>query len=108
MANSKNVVVVDDTSFEAEVLKADRPVLVDFGATWCSPCKALAPIVDTLADETAGKYKVVTVDIDDAPAVAQRYGIRGVPTLAVFRGGEKTASHVGVTSKANLLALLER
>ena len=107
MASSKNVVVVDDANFEAEVLKADKPVLVDFGATWCAPCKALAPVVDKLADETIGKYKVVTVDIDDAPGVAQKYGIRGVPTLAVFRAGEKTASHVGVTSKENLLKMLE-
>jgi len=107
MAASKNVTVVDDASFEAEVLKADKPVLVDFGATWCSPCKALAPVVDKLADETVGKYKIVTVDIDDAPNVAQKYGIRGVPTLAVFRNGEKTASHVGVTSKENLLKLLD-
>jgi thioredoxin 1 len=103
MGASKNVVVVDDASFEAEVLKADKPVLVDFGATWCGPCKALAPVVDSLADETVGKYKIVTVDIDDAPGVAQKYGIRGVPTLAVFRSGEKTASHVGVTTKAKLL-----
>lgn len=107
MAASKNVVVVDDASFEIEVLKADKPVLVDFGATWCGPCKALAPVVDALADETVGKYKIVTVDIDDAPGIAQRYGIRGVPTLAVFKAGEKTASHVGVTSKENLLKLLE-
>jgi thioredoxin 1 len=107
MANSKNVVVVDDASFEAEVLKADKPVLVDFGATWCGPCKALAPVVAGLADETVGKYKIVTVDIDDAPGVAQKYGIRGVPTLAVFRGGAKTASHVGVTTKAKLIELLE-
>jgi thioredoxin 1 len=107
MAASKNVVVVDDASFETEVLKADKPVLVDFGATWCGPCKALAPVVDSLADETVGKYKIVTVDIDDAPGVAQKYGIRGVPTLAVFRAGEKTASHVGVTTKTKLLELLE-
>jgi thioredoxin 1 len=107
MANSNNVVVVDDSSFETEVLKADKPVLVDFGATWCGPCKALAPVVAGLADESVGKYKIVTVDIDDAPGVAQKYGIRGVPTLAVFRGGEKTASHVGVTTKAKLIELLE-
>lgn len=107
MANSKNVVVVDDASFEAEVLKADKPVLVDFGATWCGPCKALAPVVAGLADETVGKYKIVSVDIDDAPGVAQKYGIRGVPTLAVFRAGSKTASHVGVTTKAKLIELLE-
>lgn len=107
MANSKNVTVVDDASFEAEVLKADKPVLVDFGATWCSPCKALAPVVEKVADETVGKYKIVTVDIDDAPGVAQKYGIRGVPTLAVFRSGEKTASHVGVTSKEAILKMLD-
>ena len=107
MAASKNVLEVNDSSFDAEVLKSDRPVLVDFGASWCGPCKALAPVVDTLADETVGKYKVVTVDIDDAPLVAQRYGIRGVPTLVVFREGQKTAQHVGVTSKAKLLGLLE-
>lgn len=107
MAHSKNVTIADDSSFDAEVLRSTLPVLVDFGATWCGPCKALAPVVDKLADETVGKYKVVTVDIDDAPGIAQRYGIRGVPTLAVFKAGEKTASHVGVTSKENLLKLLE-
>ena len=107
MANSKNVVVVDDASFEAEVLKADKPVLVDFGATWCGPCKALAPVVDKLADETVGKYKIVSVDIDDAPGVAQKYGIRGVPAILVFKNGEKTAQHVGVTTKDKLLALIE-
>ena len=107
MANSKNVVVVDDASFEAEVLKADKPVLVDFGATWCGPCKALAPVVAGLADETVGKYKIVTVDIDDAPGVAQKYGIRGVPAIMVFKNGERTASHVGVTTKDKLLSLIE-
>ena len=107
MAGSKNVIEVTDETFDAEVLKADKPVLVDFGATWCGPCKALAPVVDKLADETVGKYKIVKVDIDDAPGVAQKYGIRGVPTLAVFRAGEKTASHVGVTSKEAILKMLD-
>ena len=107
MAASKNVVEVTDANFDAEVLKADKPVLVDFGATWCGPCKALAPVVDKLADETVGKYKIVSVDIDDAPGVAQRYGIRGVPAILVFKNGEKTAQHVGVTTKDKLLALIE-
>jgi len=107
MAASKNVLEVTDANFDAEVLKADKPVLVDFGATWCGPCKALAPVVDKLADETVGKYKIVSVDIDDAPGVAQKYGIRGVPAILVFKNGEKTAQHVGVTTKDKLLALIE-
>jgi thioredoxin 1 len=107
MGASKNVLEVTDETFDAEVLKADKPVLVDFGATWCGPCKALAPVVDKLADETVGKYKIVKVDIDDAPGVAQKYGVRGVPMILVFKGGEKTAQHVGVTTKDKLLALIE-
>ncbi len=107
MAGSKNVIEVNDSNFESEVLKADRPVLVDFGATWCGPCKALAPIVDKIADENVGKVKVAKVDIDDSPGVAQKYGIRGVPTVLVFKSGEKKAQHVGLTTKENLLKLLE-
>jgi len=107
MGSSKNVIEVTDDSFDAEVLKADKPVLVDFGATWCGPCKALAPVVDKLADETVGKYKIVKVDIDDAPTVAQKYGVRSVPMILVFKGGEKTAQHLGMTTKDKLLALIE-
>lgn len=107
MGASKNVIEATDDTFDAEVLKADKPVLVDFGATWCGPCKVLAPVVEKLADETVGKYKVVSVDIDDAPGVAKRYGIRGVPAILVFKNGEKTAQHVGVTTKDKLLALIE-
>lgn len=107
MAGSKNVLELNDQNFDEEVLKANLPVLVDFGATWCGPCKALAPIVDKIADENVGKYKVAKVDIDEAPGVAQRYGIRGVPTVLVFNGGEKKGQHVGVTTKETLLKLLE-
>ncbi|WP_394837271.1 thioredoxin [Pendulispora rubella] len=107
MASSKNVLEVGDANFDSEVLKADLPVLVDFGAAWCGPCKALAPIVAKIADENVGKYKVVAIDIDDAPAVAQKYGIRGVPTLIVFKGGEKKNQHVGLTNKDALLKLLD-
>jgi thioredoxin 1 len=105
MASSKNVIEIDDSNFENEVLKAKEPVLVDFGATWCGPCKALAPIVDKIADENVGKYKVVTVDIDDAPGVAKKYGIRGVPTVVVFVDGVIKAQHVGLTNKETLLKL---
>ena len=103
----KNVIELTDANFEAEVLKSDVPVLVDFTATWCGPCKVLAPIVEGLADEFAGKYKVGKLDIDDAPGVTQKYGVRGVPTVMVFKGGEKKAQHVGVTNKDTLVKMLE-
>ena len=106
MASSKNVIKVNDGNFDAEILAADRPVLVELGAPWCGPCKALGPIVDRIADENVGRLKVAKVDIDDSPRVARRYGIRSVPTILVFRGGEKAAQHVGLTTAAKLYALL--
>jgi thioredoxin 1 len=102
----KNVIELTDANFETEVLKSNVPVLVDFTATWCGPCKVLAPVVEGLADEYAGKYKVAKLDIDDAPQTTQKYGVRGVPTVMVFRGGEKTDQHVGVTTKDKLLKML--
>jgi thioredoxin 1 len=108
MATSASVIEVDDSSFEKEVLTAEVPVLVEFGARWCGPCKALAPVVERLATENAGRFKVVTVDTDDSPRTAERYGIRGVPTLLVFRNGEKTAGHLGTATKQKLLELLAR
>ena len=102
-----NIIELTDQSFDTEVIKSQVPVLVDFTATWCGPCKALAPIVEKIANETAGKYKVAKVDIDDCPGVAQKYGIRSVPTVLVFKGGERKAQHVGLTTKENLLKLLE-
>ena len=102
----KNTIELTDANFDAEVLKSDVPVLVDFTATWCGPCKVLAPIVEGLADEFAGKFKVGKLDIDDAPGVTQRYGVRGVPTVMVFRGGQKTGEHVGLTNRDKLVKLL--
>ncbi len=102
----KNVIELNDLNFEAEVLKSNVPVLVDFSATWCGPCKVLAPIVEKVADEFAGKYKVGKLDIDESPNVTQKYGIRGVPTVMVFKGGEKSGQHVGVTNKETLVKLL--
>lgn len=103
----KNIIELTDGNFDAEVLKSDVPVLVDFTATWCGPCKVLAPIVEKLADEFAGKFKVAKLDIDGAPGVTQRYGVRGVPTVIVFKGGEKRAQHVGVTNRETLVKMLE-
>jgi len=104
---SANVRVFNDLNFDSDVLKSTEPVLVDFTATWCGPCKALAPIVDQVADELAGKVRVGKLDIDDAPITAAKLGIRGVPTLMVFKNGERAAQVVGLTTKAKILALLQ-
>lgn len=104
--DSRNVTAVDDRSFAAEVLRAESKVLVDFGARWCGPCRALDPIIARIADENVGRVKVVTVDIDEAPEVAARYGIRAAPTVMVFERGERQAQRVGLTTKENLLKLL--
>lgn len=86
---------VTDNNFEAEVLKASEPVLVDFHATWCGPCKAMAPALDQVATELAGKVKVVKVDVDENPKVTGEYGIRAMPTLLLFKGGKVAAQHTG-------------
>jgi thioredoxin 1 len=96
----------NDGNFESEVLKSDLPVLVDFTATWCGPCKALAPIVEKLADEFEGKIKVGKCDTDESKQVAMKYGVRSVPTVMVFRGGQKTNQHVGLTNRDKLVKLL--
>ena len=101
-----NLMHFTDSNFDKEVLESATPVLVDFTATWCGPCKMLAPIVEKLANETAGKFKVGKLDIDEAPGVTQRYGVRGVPTVMVFKGGQKIGQHVGVTNRETLMKLL--
>ena len=86
---------VTDVSFADEVLKSGEPVVVDFHAQWCGPCKAMAPALEQIAKELAGKVKVVKVDVDENPAVTGKYGIRAMPTLLVFKGGEVIAQHTG-------------
>ncbi|MGC4070483.1 MAG: thioredoxin [Polyangiaceae bacterium] len=103
---SANVRVFNDLNFDQEVLKSDVPVLVDFTATWCGPCKALAPIIDQIADDMNGKVKVGKVDIDDSPVTAGKYGVRGVPTVMVFKNGERAAQSVGLTTKQRLTELV--
>jgi thioredoxin 1 len=93
-------------NFDAEVIKSDLPVLVDFTATWCGPCKALAPIVEKIAQEFDGKIKVGKLDIDASRPIAEKYKIRSVPTVMVFRGGEKTGEHIGLTTRDKLVKLL--
>ncbi len=104
----KNVSSVNDLNFEAEVIKSEIPVLVDFTATWCGPCRAIAPYVDQLADEYVGRVKVAKLDIDEAPAIAQRFGIRGVPTLYVFKKGEVVARQVGAVDKRRIADMMDR
>lgn len=103
---SKNIQTFNESNFDAEVLKSDVPVLVDFTATWCGPCRALAPIVEKIADEYEGKVKVGKLDIDEAPNVTAKYGIRSVPTVLVFQAGEKKAQHVGLTTRDKIVQML--
>ena len=93
---------VNDQNFENDVLKADGPVIVDFWAEWCGPCKALSPLVDELADEMQGKVRIVKMNIDDNPHTPTKYGVRGIPTLMVFKNGEVTETKVGGMSKGQL------
>lgn len=104
----KNVHSANDISFDKDVLQSDVPVVVDFTATWCGPCKALAPILDQFADENAGVVKVVKVDTDESPGSAVKYGVRGVPTIIVFKGGNQVGRHTGVLQKAALTDFVKR
>jgi thioredoxin 1 len=93
-----DVVYVDENNFETEVLKSEMPVLVDFSATWCGPCQRQMPIVEKFATENLNKVKVCKIDVDESPAIASKFGIKGVPTMLVFQHGEKKASQVGLTT----------
>jgi thioredoxin 1 len=98
--------VTDDT-FEAEVIKSPDPVLVDYWAEWCGPCKMIAPILDEIADEYTGKVKVAKLNIDDNPQTPPKYGIRGIPTLMLFKDGNVEATKVGALSKSQLTAFID-
>jgi thioredoxin 1 len=98
-----NIQQVSDDAFDSEVLKSDLPVLIDFWAPWCGPCKAIAPVVEELAKEYDGRLKVVKMNVDDNPQTPSRYNVRGIPNLILFKGGQVKDQIVGAVPKAQLV-----
>ncbi|HEY4744832.1 MAG TPA: thioredoxin [Desulfuromonadaceae bacterium] len=105
---SEKVMAFTDANFDREVLQSEIPVLVDFWATWCAPCKAIAPLVDAVAEEYSGKVKVGKVNVDENPATPGKYGVRGIPTLILFKGGAVIDQVVGAVPKSQLDALIAK
>jgi thioredoxin 1 len=104
---SDKIVHVSDATFDAEVLNSDIPVLVDFWAEWCGPCKMIAPVLDEIATEYDGRLKICKVDVDANPEIPPKFGIRGIPTLIVFKGGNAEATKVGALSKTQLTEFIQ-
>ncbi len=102
------VTEVSDSSFEKDVLQSDKPVLVDFWAAWCAPCRMLAPTVDAIAEKYASNARVVKVNVDDNPSISQRYGIKGIPTLILFKAGKEEERVVGATSKEAISRMIDK
>ena len=103
-----STVVVTDATFESDVLKASKPVLVDFWAEWCGPCKAIAPTLDELAKTYDGKLQIAKVNVDENRAVPAKFGIKGIPTLMVFKDGQLAATKVGAMTKAQLAQFIDQ
>ena len=106
--NSQTPVEVSDSEFEAEVLKSNQPVLVDFWAEWCGPCKMIAPIFAELAEQYAGKVKFVKVDVDNNPETPTKFGVRGIPTIMLFKDGGVEMTKVGAVTKTQLAELIDK
>ena len=104
---SEQVIHVSDDSFEAEVLQSESPVLVDYWAEWCGPCRAIAPLLSKIAEDYGEKLKVSKLNIDENPHTAQKYGIRGIPTLMLFTDGSVAATKVGASSKSEITAFID-
>lgn len=105
---SKYVNEVSDSSFEKDVLQSDQPVLVDFGADWCAPCRMIAPAVEAVAEKYAGTARIVKMNIDENPLVQQRYGIKGLPTLILFKNGREEERAVGAISKEAISRIIDK
>lgn len=104
---SEHITAITDDNFEEDVLKSDTPVLVDYWAEWCGPCKAIAPALDELAPEYAGKVKIVKMNVDENPNTPPKYGIRNIPTLMIFKNGTVEATKLGAMSKSQLAAFID-
>ena len=105
---SEKVLTLGDNNFDAEVIQSSVPVLVDFWATWCAPCKAIAPTIDAIAEEYAGKIKVGKVNVDDSQATPTKYSVRGIPTVILFKDGKVVDQIVGAVPKSQLEALIKK
>jgi len=105
---SEHVKDTSDSAFETDVLKSDRPVLVDYWAVWCAPCRALAPTVEAVAEKYSGSATVVKLNVDDNPSVSQRFGIKGIPTLILFKNGREEERVVGATSEQAIARMLDK
>ena len=105
---SENIVEVTDANFQTEILQSKVPVLVDFWAAWCAPCRMLAPTVDAVAEKYATSARVVKLNVDDNPSISQRYGIKGIPTLILFKGGKEEERVVGATSKEAISRMIDK
>jgi len=108
MVNELSLLHVNDKDFASEVLNADIPVLVDFWATWCGPCRSISPIVEELAKEFSGRVKVTKLNVDENPATPSQFGVRGIPTLILFKGGKIFDQIVGAVPKTRLKAMIEK
>lgn len=104
---SNAITTLTDTTFETEVIESKTPVLVDFWATWCGPCKAIAPILEDIAQSNTGKIKIAKLDVDNNPATPPKFGVRGIPTLILFKDGQVAATHVGMLSKTELQSFID-
>ena len=108
MVNESGLLHVNDKNFAEEVLNEDLPVLVDFWATWCGPCRSISPIIEELAKEFTGRVKVTKLNVDESPATPSQYGVRGIPTLILFKGGKILDQIIGAVPKARLMAMIEK